>query len=255
MSSPIQLNIKFASYLSLASTSGVTVAVNAVQSALSTLPPSLLINLQFPFISPPSASSSSSSSSSSPPPHLSALPWTTLQRLLSTLYGAATTTLLRQNRPLVKVDITIDYLRQLPICVPDGVQLKSIVVDESPGDSEPEPTSGGGKLEEYEVVALGGTFDHLHPGHKILLTMSAAITTERIIVGVTDPTLLTHKKYANLVQSIEDRIEAVREFLELVRPGIKHDVVPISDIYGPTSSDPTIQAIVVSDETRQGGDA
>lgn len=37
----------------------------------------------------------------------------------------------------------------------------------------------------YPVVVLGGTFDHLHIGHKILLSMAAWITQEKIIVGVT----------------------------------------------------------------------
>ena len=37
------------------------------------------------------------------------------------------------------------------------------------------------------VVALGGTFDHLHAGHKILLSMAAWITREKVIVGVTGP--------------------------------------------------------------------
>jgi hypothetical protein len=37
----------------------------------------------------------------------------------------------------------------------------------------------------YPVVALGGTFDHLHAGHKILLSMGAWITNQRLIVGVT----------------------------------------------------------------------
>jgi FAD synthase len=37
----------------------------------------------------------------------------------------------------------------------------------------------------FPVVAIGGTFDHLHAGHKILLSMSAWLATEKIIVGVT----------------------------------------------------------------------
>ena len=47
-------------------------------------------------------------------------------------------------------------------------------------------TSGApAKPHFYPVVALGGTFDHLHAGHKILLAMGAWITKEKLIVGVT----------------------------------------------------------------------
>jgi hypothetical protein len=48
------------------------------------------------------------------------------------------------------------------------------------------PQSHHSKLPSlFPVVALGGTFDHLHAGHKILLSMGAWITSEKIIVGVT----------------------------------------------------------------------
>ena len=38
---------------------------------------------------------------------------------------------------------------------------------------------------QFRVVILGGTFDHLHAGHKILLSMAGLIASEKIIVGVT----------------------------------------------------------------------
>lgn len=38
---------------------------------------------------------------------------------------------------------------------------------------------------EYENVILGGTFDHLHAGHKILLSMTAWIASKRVVCGVT----------------------------------------------------------------------
>lgn len=117
------------------------------------------------------------------------------------------------------------------------------------------------------VVALGGTFDHLHAGHKILLSMAAWIASEKVIVGVTgetarhmqrlvnkdaDDTLLTKKSNRELVETIEHRIEAVRDFLSLFRPQIMHEIVPISDVYGPTATDSNIQALVVSKETVSG---
>lgn len=47
------------------------------------------------------------------------------------------------------------------------------------------PTLPGSDPSSYPVVVLGGTFDHLHAGHKILLSMAAWITDEKLIVGVT----------------------------------------------------------------------
>ncbi len=47
------------------------------------------------------------------------------------------------------------------------------------------PTAPGSGPPIYPVVALGGTFDHLHAGHKILLSMAAWITDEKVIIGVT----------------------------------------------------------------------
>jgi bifunctional ADP-heptose synthase (sugar kinase/adenylyltransferase) len=37
----------------------------------------------------------------------------------------------------------------------------------------------------FRHVAVGGTFDHLHAGHKVLLTIAAWITDDRIFCGVT----------------------------------------------------------------------
>ena len=37
----------------------------------------------------------------------------------------------------------------------------------------------------YPVTIIGGTFDHLHAGHKILLSMAAYITSQKLIIGIT----------------------------------------------------------------------
>jgi len=54
-------------------------------------------------------------------------------------------------------------------------------------DPKPDPPTPPVNKEPstYPVVALGGTFDHLHAGHKILLSMAAWIADTKIIVGVT----------------------------------------------------------------------
>jgi len=125
-------------------------------------------------------------------------------------------------------------------------------------DSEVDPDSPsapGSDPPTYPVVALGGTFDHLHAGHKILLSMAAWIADEKLIVGVTDDALLTKKDNRDVLESLPERIRNVRLFLEIVKPGLVCDIVPIHDVYGPTATDTNIQALVVSKETASGGKA
>lgn len=51
------------------------------------------------------------------------------------------------------------------------------------------------KLEDdlYENVVLGGTFDRLHNGHKVLLSTAALKCTKKLTVGVTDISMLKSK--------------------------------------------------------------
>ncbi|EIN07175.1 Nucleotidylyl transferase, partial [Punctularia strigosozonata HHB-11173 SS5] len=105
------------------------------------------------------------------------------------------------------------------------------------------------------VVALGGTFDHLHAGHKILLSMAAWIASEKIIVGVTDDALLQNKSNKHVLEDLSTRSERVRAFLALFRPGLVYDIVSIKDVAGPTGWDPDIHALVVSRETISGASA
>lgn len=81
---------------------------------------------------------------------------------------------------------------------------------------------------KYATTALGGTFDHLHPGHKILLTIATALTTTRIIVGITAESLLVNKKYARHLESIERRTQAVHDFVKSINPRLHIQTPPIN---------------------------
>ncbi|CAE7057292.1 unnamed protein product [Rhizoctonia solani] len=109
-----------------------------------------------------------------------------------------------------------------------------------------------GEPKIYPVSVIGGTFDYLHPGHKILLSMAAWISTSKLIVGVTDDALLTKKANKRYIQPITERTASVTSFVRLFKPSIECEAVPIQDVYGPTGWDSNIQALVVSRETLGG---
>lgn len=131
-----------------------------------------------------------------------------------------------------------------------------INTDPSLTDHTSDVTPAGATTSEglYGTVALGGTFDRIHSGHNLLLTYSAYLCSNRIIVGVSDGPLLINKVLSELIEPVEHRISNVRTFLTDVKPTLQMDVVAITDVFGPTGHDPDVDCIVVSQETSKGGE-
>jgi phosphopantetheine adenylyltransferase len=171
--------------------------------------------------------------------------------------------------------------------VSGGVSLISSVISKS------RTTRHGPAV--HTVVAVGGTFDHLHAGHKLLLTATALLlqpwtpsmdVERRLVIGITGDQLLKNKKYAEYLQSWKRRHDDVVDFLSSIllfaqpekqeletqsfdEPGVNGkaihtrlkqaritiECVEIQDPFGPTITDETVSALVVSGETRSGGAA
>lgn len=106
-------------------------------------------------------------------------------------------------------------------------------------------------LATHAKVAVGGTFDHMHAGHRKLLATAAAATAPggHLLVGLTGPALLVNKKHAAALQSYSQREANVAAFLASVAPGLAADIVQLSDPGGAAATDPDYTAIVVSTET------
>ncbi|CAH2048685.1 unnamed protein product, partial [Iphiclides podalirius] len=115
-----------------------------------------------------------------------------------------------------------------------------------------EETLAEEKVKTYEYVAVGGTFDRLHNGHKILLSEAALRATKHVTVGVTDVNMIQSKVLWELIEPVEKRIQGVLDFLTDINPDLEYKVEPIQDLYGPTKSDPRYELIVVSEETMRG---
>lgn len=115
--------------------------------------------------------------------------------------------------------------------------------------------SGDDFFGRFSVVAVGGTFDRLHAGHRLLLTAAAWASSEKLWIGVTGEALLARKDHADLIAPFRERAKAASEFARQVRPDLGTIAVSeLTDAAGATGRDPTIDAIVVSCETRSSAD-
>ncbi|XP_048871301.1 bifunctional coenzyme A synthase [Brienomyrus brachyistius] len=131
-------------------------------------------------------------------------------------------------------------------------QLESLVNEVEQGDAE---TAQAEPLQTYSDVVVGGTFDRLHGAHRTLLNVSCLLTNRRFLIGVCDQDLLKNKVLKELIEPYSRRIWRLREFLQDIKPSLQYEIVPLSDPFGPSVTDPQLQCIVVSEETRKGGDA
>ena len=107
----------------------------------------------------------------------------------------------------------------------------------------------------HDSVCVGGTFDRLHAGHKVLLSAAALLARNRLVVGVADGPLLRKKPLRPMIEPLEQRAAAVAAFVRSVRPGIECECRPLTDPMGPAATDPRLGALAASEETASGGAA
>lgn len=100
--------------------------------------------------------------------------------------------------------------------------------------------------EEFKKVVLGGTFDLLHIGHQKLLA-KAFEQGEFVVIGLTsDQFNISRGKTTFQNQTV--RGHELTHFLDKKWPN-RFQVILINDIFGTSSIDSEIEAIIVSDET------
>lgn len=101
----------------------------------------------------------------------------------------------------------------------------------------------------FPLVALGGTFDRLHDGHKHFLT-TAYNQADSLLVGVTTASMNTGKSYAHLIEAYDIRVENLETFLQTFNKPFR--IAPLTDIYGETLTNVEIDALAVTTLTQSG---
>lgn len=103
----------------------------------------------------------------------------------------------------------------------------------------------------YSYSALGGTFDHLHAGHHAFLRFSLAHSS-RLILGLADGKLLQTKAYRHHIQSYEERQKELEKFFSEENRLKDVEIVRLLDPFGPTATDPSLEALFITPMTMQG---
>ena len=108
------------------------------------------------------------------------------------------------------------------------------------------------KSMEFNLVALGGTFDIIHAGHIALLDKGFSIS-EKVIIGLTSDEL-AEKKGKKLLNSFQIRHSALESLLKERFPDTVFEIAKLDDDFGPAVIQGDVSALVVSEETRNKGE-
>lgn len=100
----------------------------------------------------------------------------------------------------------------------------------------------------YRKVALGGTFDAFHLGHKRIIDAAFELG-DRVLLGLTTERMHRAHPKNHVTSSYATRRDELvaylrdREFLS------RAEVLPIDNPYGPTLRDEEVEALIVSSNT------
>ncbi|MBY9016184.1 MAG: pantetheine-phosphate adenylyltransferase [Candidatus Lokiarchaeota archaeon] len=97
---------------------------------------------------------------------------------------------------------------------------------------------------------MGGTFDHLHNGHKFLLKIALSLS-QTIEIGLTSQDLLKNKKAPSKLEDYNTRKNTLKAFISTFTDIHRVNIVEIRnwDDMARYSQDPEYEGLIVSQET------
>lgn len=103
-------------------------------------------------------------------------------------------------------------------------------------------------MKKFKMVAVGGTFDELHMGHKSLLSKAFEIG-EKVMIGLSSDEFVSKMGKPHITAPYAERERELRSFLAKSGWADRAEIVPLRDPYGLTVSGKGLEALVVSKET------
>jgi len=105
---------------------------------------------------------------------------------------------------------------------------------------------------EFNLVALGGTFDIIHAGHLALLEKGFLISN-KVIIGLTSDEF-ANQNSKNLINDFEKRRAKLESEINEKFPTSEFEISKLDNDFGPAVIEGDVEALVVSDETKSKGD-
>ncbi|UCC92685.1 MAG: pantetheine-phosphate adenylyltransferase [Thermoplasmata archaeon] len=98
-------------------------------------------------------------------------------------------------------------------------------------------------------VAMGGTFEVVHKGHRALLAKAFALALgDQVLIGLTSDHLANSTR-SRMVLPYRDREIGLRAYLERKYPGCDYEIAMIGDEFGPAAHLEDLEVLVVSEFT------
>lgn len=98
---------------------------------------------------------------------------------------------------------------------------------------------------KFDSAVMGGTFNEVHHGHLGLL-LTVFKSARKVIIGLTSDEYVKTLGKSHPVRDFERRQEDLRQALQKYGWLERATVVKIDDAFGPSTSDPSLEAVIVS---------
>jgi pantetheine-phosphate adenylyltransferase len=103
-------------------------------------------------------------------------------------------------------------------------------------------------MKKFKKVAVGGTFDELHRGHKALLDMAFEVG-DIVVIGLSSDTFVLKMGKPHKTASYDERRKELQNFLTDSNLTRRAEIVTLDDPFGSTMTSEGLEALVVSKET------
>ncbi|NWF86866.1 phosphopantetheine adenylyltransferase [Candidatus Bathyarchaeota archaeon] len=105
---------------------------------------------------------------------------------------------------------------------------------------------------KFKTVAVGGTFDEFHKGHRILL-FKAFEVGEQVLIGLCSDEFFKKLNKPHPAAPYKKRLEELKDFLHDYGFLERAKIIPLNDVYGVTLRKDNLDALIVSKETEPMG--